>query len=155
MKPIVRLLAACSVGMALHLPVQAQSLFRCGNTYQDQPCNATQQGKVVGNTGAARAAAPQPAADAACARRGSQAQKIMWGREAGQTAEVQLAAASSEADRRLIADVYGRRGGSVEVRAAVEADCAAERERAARAAALLEAAAKLQAQDPKASALGQ
>jgi len=151
MKPVLQVLSACLLTLASVHAAQAQSLFRCGNTYQDQPCNTDQKGKVVGDTGAAKPEAASKA-DPACARKGAQAQKIMWGREAGQTAEVQLAAAASESDRQLITDVYGRRGNSVDVRAAIEADCVAARERALRAAALIDAAAKLQATDSPAVA---
>jgi hypothetical protein len=151
MKHYLRILMACLLTAALGSAAQAQNLFRCGNTYQDQPCHADQKSKVVGDTGAAKPVATSKA-DPACARKGAQAQKIMWGREAGQTAEVQLAAAAGEPDRQLIADVYGRRGNSVEVRAAIEADCEAARERALRAAALIDAAAKLQAPDSPAPA---
>jgi hypothetical protein len=132
-----------------------KNLFRCGNSYQDRPC-ATEPGKVIGKSGAPAATPPATGAtpatvDLACTRRGAQAQKIMWAREAGATAETQLATAATPADRKLVADVYDRRGSSVEVRAAIEADCSAEKARNAQAAALMEAAAKLQGQDTAAS----
>jgi len=130
-----------------------QNLFRCGNTYQDRPC-ASEAGKVIGKGGApARESTPAAASvDLTCTRRGARAQKIMWAREAGATAETQLATVATPAERKLIADVYDRRGSSVDVRAAVEADCSAEMARNAQAAALMEAAAKLQGQDAPAVA---
>ena len=126
------------------------TMFRCGSSYQDRPCDAGQPSKVIGSNGASReqpAEAEATPVDAVCAARGNRAKQIVWAKESGKTAEVQLAAATSEGDRRLIADVYSRRGSSLAVSKGVEADCMAERERAAQAAALIEAAGKLQAQD--------
>lgn len=137
------------VGLAF--PGHAQKMYRCGNVYQDRPCAGEQQGKIIGSTGATQASAA-PAVDGYCARKGASAQKIMWAKEVGKTEEMQLSAATSGEERKLIADVYRKRGSSVEVRAAIEADCTAERQRAAQAAALIEAAAKLQGQDKPAAA---
>src|SRR4030067_762715 len=131
-------------------PAHAQKMYRCGNVYQDRPCAGEQQ-KIIGSTGAASASAA-PAVEGHCAQRGANAQKIMWAKETGRTEEMQLSAASSGEERKLIAEVYRKRGPSVEVRAAIEADCTAERQRAAQAAALIEAAAKLQGQDRPAAA---
>lgn len=132
-------------------PAHAQKMYRCGNAYQDRPCAGEQQGKVIGSTGASPPSAV-PAVDGHCAQRGANAQKIMWAKEVGRTEEMQLSAASGAEERKLIADVYRKRGSSVEVRAAIEADCTAERQRAAQAAALVEAAARLQGQDAPAAA---
>lgn len=129
----------------------AQKMYRCGNTYQDRPCSGEQQGKVIGSTGTPRPAAA-PAADPYCAQRGEKAQKIMWAKESGRTEEMQLSATANAEERKLIGEVYRKRGSSVEVRAAIEADCAEERQRAAQAAALIDAAAKLQGQSPSAPA---
>ena len=128
-------------------PVSAQTMYRCGNAYQDHPCGGGQAGKVIGvgsSPNAASTAAAASRVSAQCSQRGIAAQKIKWIREAGETQQQQLAAASGSADRSLVADVYSRQGTSVEVRAAVEADCMAEQDRAAQAAALLEAANRLQ-----------
>ncbi|MDO9005448.1 MAG: hypothetical protein Q7V20_18540 [Aquabacterium sp.] len=125
------------------------TLFRCGSSYQDRPCDAGQPSKVIGSNGASReqpAVADSAPVDAVCAERVTRAKQIVWAKESGKTAEVQLATATSEGERRLIADVYSRRGSSVAVGKGVEADCMAERARAAQAAALIEAASKLQAQ---------
>lgn len=111
----------------LTAPASAQTMFRCGNTYQDKPCDGGQAGKVIGNTRMPQTAAAS--ADPACARRGAEAQKIKWGREAGRTEEVALAAAGSEDQRKLVSDVYSRGGTSSDLRAAIEADCAAEKEK--------------------------
>lgn len=144
-------LAALFLMAGMTASAHAQKMYRCGNTYQDRPCTGEQPGKVIGSTGTPQPAAA-PATDAYCARRGASAQKIMWAKEAGRTEEMQLSAASGAEERKLIADVYRKRGSSVEVRAAIEADCTAERQRAAQAAALMEAAAKLQGQDRPAAA---
>lgn len=133
-------------------PAHAQKMYRCGNTYQDRPCAGEQQGKVIGSTGAKRPTAVATAVDGHCAQTGAKAQKIMWAKEAGRTEEMQLAAAAGAEERKLIAEVYRKRGSSVEVRAAIEADCVAARQRAAQAAALIEAAARLQGQDRPAAA---
>ncbi len=131
---------------------QAQKMYRCGNTYQDRPCAGGLQGKVIGSAGASQSAAV-PVEDVQCARRGAQAQKIMWAKESGRTEEMQLTAATSGHEKQLIGEVYRKRGSSVEVRAAIEADCLAERQRAVQAAALIEAAAKLQGQGVPATAV--
>lgn len=139
-------LAAMFLLAGVAASAHAQKMYRCGSTYQDRPCAGEQQGKVIGSTGTSRPAAA-PAADPYCVQRGEQAQKIMWAKEAGRTEEMQLSASSHPEERKLIGEVYRKRGSSVEVRAAIEADCVAERQRAAQAAAMVEAAAKLQGQN--------
>lgn len=116
------------------------TMFRCGSSYQDRPCDAGQPAKVINSSGVARDQAPAvspstPAAttvapttaavkvDAECAALGNRAKQVVWAKESGRTAEVQLAAATSDDDRRLIADVFNRRGSSLEVRQGVESDC--------------------------------
>lgn len=119
-------------------------MFRCGSSYQDRPCDAGQPAKVIHSSGVARDQAPPvspsaPAAmtvtpttaavkvDAECAALGNRAKQVVWAKESGRTAEVQLAAATSDDDRRLIADVFNRRGSSLEVRQGVESDCMASK----------------------------
>jgi hypothetical protein len=70
----------------------------------------------------------------------------MWAREAGQTSEAQLQAATSMETKGLITNVYRKKGSSVEVRAAIKADCIADKENAAKAAILLEQVAILRGQ---------
>jgi len=119
-------------------PSHAQSLYRCGSTYQDRPCDGAQKGtKLVGGGGTST---PNGSiSDAACVQRGADAQKIVWAREGGAMQDQQLAKATSASQQKLINDVYARRGTSSDIRAAIEADCIAAKERAAQAAALLEA----------------
>ncbi len=127
---------------SLCIPAAAQSMYRCGNTYQAYPCE-TGQGKVVGNVGAQQSSY-QSVSNAECAQRGAESLKIAWSREAGLIQEKALAevdgkplspAKKAEA-KKLVADVYHKRGSAPEVRAAIEADCVVEKEKEAQAAAM-------------------
>ena len=139
------------------LDAHAQKMYRCGNSFQDLPCAGAQQGKVVGNVGtpAAAAASTQPK-DAQCTRRGAEALKIVWMRDNGALKERQISdldsnstfAGNREEGRQLIESVYSKRGSAPEVRAAIEAECIAEKERFAQAAALAAAAVRLQGGAP-------
>lgn len=134
--------AAILIMLAGLLPgtaAQAQTMFRCGSSYQDHPCEGKDPGKVIGHSGVARASA-KPGSDASCVQRGADSQKIVWAREGGALAEQQLAEARTAQQRKLIADVYQKRGTSTEISAAIEAECVSEKERAAQAATLIEAA---------------
>ena len=127
---------------------QAQPMYRCGNVYQDRPCTSdVPQRQVPGTGGAAKSetvgASKSAGVDADCKRRGEAAKVVVWGRETGLTASDQNAKATSAEQRSVIADVYTRRGRSVDIQAGVEADCMAEKERVAQAAALMLAADKL------------
>lgn len=121
----------------------AQTMYRCGATYQDRPCNGVDS-KPVGSH--VRQAAGQsvgaPSIDPVCGARGTAAQKLMWEKESGRTLDEQLA--KPGADVGLARNVYGRRGSSLDVRRAIEADCVKEMEQANEAAALLRAAGKVQ-----------
>jgi hypothetical protein len=150
---------ALIVAVALMWPMlqaHAQKMYRCGNSYQDQPCAGVQQGKVVGNVGTPTAAASTQAKDAQCSRRGAEALKIVWMRDNGASMERQISdldsnsafAGRREEGRQLIESVYSRRGSAPDVRAAIEAECIAEKERYAQAAALAAAALKLQGGAP-------
>ncbi|RTL29428.1 MAG: hypothetical protein EKK47_13435 [Burkholderiales bacterium] len=136
---LAAVLSLCGVLTA----ARAQNLYRCGSTYQDHPCNGV-DGKVVGRNvqGAGQGAAAAASLDPACQMRGSAAQKMMWERESGRTLDEQLGKPGVDAD--LARNVYGRRGSSLDVRKAIEADCVKEMERANDAAALLRAASKAQ-----------
>jgi hypothetical protein len=145
--------AALLGGMLFSASAGAQTMYRCGNKYQDRPCDAGQQGKAIGSTGTSSQAA-SGSTDAECAQRRTDAQKMMWAREAGTTAEVMLAeletqriSASQKAQqRKLVLAVYQKRGTAPEVAAAIAADCMAEKERAAQAAALAAEIMKAQGQ---------
>jgi hypothetical protein len=120
----------------------AQTMYRCGNAYQAFPCE-TGQGKVVGSVGSAQSSYT-PVSNAECAQRGAESLKIVWAREAGlirdkalsQVDEKPLSSPQKTEARKLIGDVYNKRGSAPEVRAAIEADCVAEKEKEALAAAM-------------------
>lgn len=119
------------LGLALAAPAWAQKAYRCGTVYQDRPCATAQaDGKVVNTTGAGQAVASDPRVDAECARRGNAAQRMAWARESGKTEQEQAGGLAGE-QRELLAEVYRRRGSSVDVRKSIEADCMADKERAA------------------------
>ena len=116
----------------LSLPVAAQTMYRCGSSYQDRPCDNAQQGKIIGTVSTSRpaGAAEKPLIDLSCTRRGEEAKKIIWSREGGAQQDKLMAQATSAESRKLIADVYAIRANSSEVRAAIERDCMAEKARA-------------------------
>ncbi len=138
-KAMPMVLAVCA-GVIFCSSASAQSMFRCGNAYQDRPCDGAQQTKVVRGigTGTAQSAA-KPGTDAACAQRGVEAQKIVWAREAGAMSDQLLAKSKNKDERDLIVEVYRRRGTSSSVRESIEADCVSEKEKAAQFAALVAA----------------
>ena len=133
---------AGAICVMLSAGAQAQQTYRCGKVFQDRPCDGNQPINSPSTGGAPNAARHAGSAD--CARRGEEAQKIVWAKEAGRTEEMQLAATPGFEQKKLIADVYRRKGTSGEMRSAIEADCNAERERAAQAAALISAGRALQ-----------
>jgi hypothetical protein len=134
---------------------KAQTLYRCGATYQDRPCDTTANQKVLGAPSAARPqssggvdtdSAASGATDRRCRERGIQAEKIMWAREGGATLAQQLADPSHPVNSALASDVYQRRGSAAEVRRAVEKDCGIEAARAMEAARLNAAASAIAGQ---------
>jgi hypothetical protein len=51
--------AACIAAAAIAGAAHAQKpMYRCGSNYQDHPCEGGQPGRVIGDTGAPRPAAP-------------------------------------------------------------------------------------------------
>ena len=142
----------------------AHAVYRCGNVFQDRPCD---DGGAPARSNPGKAASPpapatpaarpvlQPAAPAtaqspfaaACARVGQAAQQMAWKREGGATQDVQLsdlpAAGSREEMTRTLDSVYRKRGSAPAIRAAIEAECVAEKQQAADTA---EAIRVLQAQ---------
>jgi hypothetical protein len=146
----LRRLPVIVLAVLLYSSAGAQSLFRCGNVYQDRPCEAgtaqkelTPSGRPTPATqsGSVAAAVSSSPYAAVCSRVGEQAQKITWKREAGATQERQMAelpnTGSREEMARVIDSVYRKRGSAPEIRAAIEAECIAERQEAADAAAAL------------------
>lgn len=139
--------ASILVGVVFCSLAGAENMYRCGSVYQDRPCEGKQQGKMIGSTGAAQSS-HQPVADAVCAQRGADALKIVWAREGGASAAKQISdidakrpySPGSAEQKRLVADVFNKRGSAPEIRSAIEADCMLEKERDAQAAALISAA---------------
>lgn len=107
----------------------AQTLYRCGKTFQDRPCAGGEAGQAISGA-PSRQADTNPATDPICVLRAEQARKIAWAREAGRTEDDQLATAKSEQERLLIQEVYLLRGGSGEVATMVRDRCIKEREKA-------------------------
>jgi hypothetical protein len=133
--------------------VPSWAMYRCGNVFQDRPCDAGVPEQRLGPGGQVPAA-PKPAAAspgaagstrfaAACARVGERAQAMTWRREAGATLEKQIAELPNDGNRAentaLLQSVYARRGSAPEIRSAIEAECVVERQKQAEAAELLKA----------------
>jgi hypothetical protein len=117
----------------------AQTMYRCGSTYQDRPCEGGQKStKIIGSASPATSS-NGGVTDAGCIQQGAQAQRIVWSREGGAMLDQQLAKAGSESERQLVSDVYARRGTSSDIRAAIEADCVAAKARAAQSPAAAQA----------------
>jgi hypothetical protein len=148
-RALASLLALGMLGFAT--TAGAQTMYRCGNKYQDRPCDAGQQGKAVGSTGTSAPAASGGAPDADCSRRGQDSQKVVWAWEGGASAERQVEDVNRDTAvpqdrksqmRQLISDVYRQRGTANQVRARIESECMAEKEEKARAKALADALIK-------------
>ena len=120
---------------------QAQTMYRCGKTYQDRPCAGGQAGKAMGSAASAAPSAGAAAADAECVQQGKDSLRIVWSREGGATEERLLAEAASAEQKRFVRDVYRRPGAASTVQAAVQADCVAAKARAEQDAAVALAAA--------------
>jgi hypothetical protein len=114
---------------------QAQTLYRCGNSYQDKPCDKGQKEQILGKL-ATTDNTNKPVVDASCRLRGEDAKKIIWMREAGATQERVLSEAGTEERKKLINEIYAQRGNAADVRAAVEKECMDEKQRAMNAANL-------------------
>lgn len=135
---------------AMLLAGPAHALYRCGNVFQDRPCDgaAPQQAAPSGGSTASPGAGVPLASTrasphaAACSRAGEHAQRIQWQREGGATMEKQLSELARGREREEIAaiihSVYSRRGTAPEIRAAVEAECVQRKEEAAAAAAQMQ-----------------
>lgn len=135
----------------------AHAVYRCGNVYQDTPCDAGgPQPHLTPGKGATPATpspspAPAPGAAvagqspfaAACSRIGQAALQMVWKREGGATQEAQLsqlpAAGSRDEMIKTLDSVYRKRGTAPEIRAAIEAECVAEKQQAADTAAAFRA----------------
>jgi hypothetical protein len=136
--------------IAAPMAAMGERMYRCGNSYQDTPC---QNGEPMSSI--AKGSAAQPAqtqsVDPECAERAKDALKIVWTREAGATSERQLAeidgkglsSAKAAVQRQLIASVYQKRGSAPAISSQIEGECLAEKEKLRQLQALGAAAAKL------------
>jgi hypothetical protein len=165
-------IAVCAAFLTAPLTaVAGQTMYRCGNNYQDSPCENDQPSSRIGKTSSSTPAQAQSppqnqaqsqAAIAECTNRGKDSLKISWTREAGATAEKQLAELDTKGlssrqaayEKRLISSVYEKRGSSVSIRSDIEADCMAEKEKIKQAQVLAAAAAKLIEDVPSDAASG-
>jgi hypothetical protein len=162
-------LRSCIACLLVAAAAPALALYRCGNVYQDKPCESGTQVNLTPSgrpqTSPAPAALPvrSPPANAAtfaivCSRIGEQAQRITWKREGGATMEQQLAERAtvlSPADQaKTVQSVYARRGSAPEIRSQIEAECMAEKAREAEAAETLNQLRKQAGDTPAAPAAG-
>src|SRR6266850_2003816 len=117
----------------------SQTLYKCGRTYQDRPCDdgkGTSMGAATSSPGVTSGAT-----DAECVQRGQDSLKIVWAREGGATEERMLAEAATPAQRRLVQEVYRKRGSASQIQSAIATDCIAQKQQIERDAALAAAAA--------------
>lgn len=126
------LMISISCGIAFSLfavTARGQTMYRCGNSYQDKPCANGKAGVVIGSNQARtqNSADTADALDPSCKRRGDEAKKIIWMREAGAQKDDLLAKSSSDEQSQLIADIYAVRGNSNDIRANIEKNCMQER----------------------------
>ena len=130
--------------LALPMSAAGQTMYRCGNNFQDTPCQGGVQVKQMSKP--STAANPQaPVIDSQCTARGEASLKIIWTREAGATMDRQLAEARTPEQQRLIASVYAKRGSAPSIRSQIEAECQDEQDKRKQAAALAAAAAQISA----------
>jgi len=135
---------------SLQTAAQAQTLYRCGNSYQDKPCDKGQKEQILGKL-TTPDNANKPVVDASCRLRGEDAKKIIWMREAGATQERVLSEAGTDERKKLINEIYAQRGNAADVRAAVEKECMDEKQRALNAAKPVAPAAPAAASAPAAN----
>lgn len=123
--------------------LSAQTLYRCGKTFQDRPCDGA-DGQIVGVNKSQNSQPSKPssrAATQACVVKGDQAKELRWQKEAGKTESQQIQEGRYSAE--FVRYVYSKPGSAVEVKASVESDCMDQLERDAQAAELQRAADRL------------
>ncbi|WP_345531380.1 hypothetical protein [Viridibacterium curvum] len=108
--------------LAVSASAGAQTLYRCGNTYQDKPCQG-EPGRVVveGSSAPAVSSAPAKPVDEFCRKQGQTAAEFRWEKEGGRTIDQQLA--RDPANEAFARYVYAKRGSAHEVRRIVEREC--------------------------------
>lgn len=122
--------------------VAAQTMYRCGSSYQDKPCANGQTSVVVGTQkSAARDQSERVSQiDPACKAKGEEAKKIIWMREGGAQKNDLLAKSNSIEQSQLITEIYAVRGNSNEIRANIEKNCMELKDLSKRSIALPDAA---------------
>ena len=131
--------------LASPMSAAGQTMYRCGNNFQDTPCQGAVQVKPMAKAAAPARADTAPVIDPQCTALGERSLKIIWTREAGATMDRQLADAKTPDQQRLIASVYAKRGSAPSIRSQIEAECQDEQEKRKQAAALAAAAAQISA----------
>ena len=148
---------ACAALVSISsIALAGEPQYRCGNKYQDAPCDNGEQGARVGNSDSAtpvpvQSRAQMQAVSADCSARGKESLKISRARESGATADKQLAEVDSRKlsaqqaaqEKRLISSVYAKRTSATAIRADIEAECMAEKEKLKQALLLAAALGKL------------
>jgi hypothetical protein len=146
--------------LALLASGQSFALYRCGNVFQDRPCDRSDAQAATARPDAKPQAASSANVSAAnvspfamaCSRVGKSSLDIIWKREAGALREAQYANAEGNPEHKNLVDaVYEQRGTAPQIRAAIEADCMGERQRAADANAALASLQKIQGTAPAAA----
>lgn len=100
---------------------------KCGRVYQDRPC--ANPGKLIAASKSQKGLGVAHPVDAACQRRGADAQKVIEARAQGATEQDQLSTMSHSASAmKLVSEVYKLDGTPQEQREKVEAACMAERQ---------------------------
>lgn len=116
--------AACS-------GASGQNLFKCGATFQDKPCDTEVQKKYSSLTGSFSKEQVNATADTQCADRGTRALPFIQARTRQETLESLHAAIDAKPiarlekikEKELASAVFAKKGGPVEIRAAIETDC--------------------------------
>jgi hypothetical protein len=155
-RKVVILILGAAVIAGFSTLAAAQQMYRCGNNYQDSPCEPGRETKRLGSATRAVGVATTPSAATAvaagadagyaqCASWGEASTKVVWAREAGMTIDRQLSEANSDLQRRVIASVYQKRGSAPVIRAQIEAECRQEQDKRKQLQALAEAAAQVKA----------
>lgn len=116
--------AACS-------GASGQNLFKCGATFQDKPCDTEVQKKYSSLTGSFSKEQVNATTDAQCAERGSRALPFIQARTRQETLESLHAAIDAKPvarlekikEKELASAVFAKKGGPVEIRAAIETEC--------------------------------
>jgi hypothetical protein len=122
------------------LPVQAQSLYRCGNTLQDKPCADGNGSEIIldsrepatKSSKSSRSASSSRPPDEYCVQQGEAAMRMRWEKEGGRTEAEQIS--RNPANSGFIRYVYFKRGSALDVRRQVEAECMQTRAKAETAA---------------------